>query len=123
MQQATKRSSADRLKWFVVFLLIIGGVVADYYGANVVKIATALRIIGWIVLAAIAVFVACQTHRGRLALSFIRESRIEMRKVVWPSRQETVQTTGMIMVMVLIVGGVLWLIDSGLIYVIGLITQ
>ena len=121
MNKSTQKGSgADRLKWTLVALVIVLGIAGDYYYSTV---SLYIRIIGWLVCAAVAAYIASKTAKGRLALEFMREARIEMRKVVWPTRQETIQTTGVVMFLVLIVGGILWLIDTGLIYLIGLITQ
>ena len=55
------------------------------------------------------------THLGQSVVGFGREARAEVRKVVWPTRQETVQTTLMVLVAVIIIGIFLWLIDMALV--------
>ena len=67
---------------------------------------------GVIVAAALAIVIALQTHMGKSAAAFIRGSQIELRKVVWPTKQETTQTTIAIMIVVLILGLMLWGLDS-----------
>jgi preprotein translocase subunit SecE len=57
---------------------------------------------------------AWQTRMGRATLSFILSSRNEVRKMVWPTRQETMQTTLFVIATVLIVGVVMWILDLGL---------
>lgn len=69
------------------------------------------RVLGLLVLAGIAVFVVYQTSQGKSAAAFFRDARTEVRKVVWPTRAETVQTTLIVMVIVLIMGIFLWLLD------------
>ncbi|MDO7573346.1 MAG: preprotein translocase subunit SecE, partial [Oceanospirillaceae bacterium] len=70
------------------------------------------RTLALVALAAVALFVALQTDKGRgYAVSF-REARKEIRKVVWPNRQETTQTTLIVVVVVLIMALVLWGLDS-----------
>ena len=54
---------------------------------------------------------------------FAKEAKLELQKVVWPTRQETIQTTSIVMVMVAITGFVLWGIDSGMLWAIGKITH
>ena len=61
-----------------------------------------------------ALLLAWQTQLGRATLSFILSSRNEVRKMVWPTRQETVQTTLFVIVTVLVVGVVMWLLDLAL---------
>ncbi len=107
------------LKWLVVIGLVITGIVANAHYASV---AVSLRLIGWILLIGVTGFIALQTSQGRKGLNFARESRVEMRKVVWPTRQETVQTTFIVIGMTLLAGILLWMIDSVLLWAIGLIT-
>jgi preprotein translocase subunit SecE len=102
-------STTDKIKWLVIFLLIAGGVTANQYYSEQ---AFSLRLIGWLVLAAVLVGIAASTAKGKVARSFIGEARIELRKVVWPTRQETIQTTFIVMIMVLIVALFLWGVDS-----------
>ena len=63
------------------------------------------------------------TAKGEQVFSFAKEAKIELQKVVWPSRQETIQTTSIVMIMVTITGFVLWGIDSGMLWAIGKITH
>jgi len=80
----------------------------------------ALIWIGWLVLTLLLGFF---TSKGKQAFSFGQEAKIELQKVVWPSRQETIQTTSIVMIMVTITGFVLWGIDSGMMWAIGKITH
>jgi preprotein translocase subunit SecE len=67
-----------------------------------------------IVFAAFAVgaLVSLKSHQGKVFWGFVQSSRIELRKVVWPQRQETVQVTIVVFVMVLILGFFFWGLDS-----------
>ena len=67
-----------------------------------------------IVLAALvaAAFVGLQSYQGKTFWSFVQSSRIELRKVVWPNRQETMQVTIVVFVMVLILGLFFWGLDT-----------
>jgi len=109
----------DAVKWVVITLLIAGGIWANYYYS---EIEWALRLIGWIVLMGIVLGIASQTYGGRKAWEFAKGSRIELRKVVWPTRQETVRTTMVITVMVVIMALILWGIDSFLLWIMSLLT-
>ncbi len=81
-----------------------------------------MRLLGWLFLLAIAIGIALLTYQGKQALNFARESRMELRKVVWPTYQETVQTTLFVAAMVLLLGLILWGIDSILMWLIGWLT-
>lgn len=112
-------SKLDWLKWSVVVFLFITGIIANYYYNSQ---PWPLRLLGWLFLLAIISAVALQTSQGKQALNFARESRIELRKVFWPTRQETMQTTMFVAIMVLVLSLVLWGIDSILMWLIGWLT-
>src|SRR5210317_428316 len=101
----------DWLKWAVVAVLVGGGIYANTYFAAESLL---LRTVGLLVLAAVAGWVAVQTTKGRAFLDLCLEARVEIRKVVWPTRQETTQTTIVVLVVVFIVALILWLLDWGL---------
>lgn len=114
-----KSSKYDGLKWALVWLLICAGIVANqYYSTQILAVKLA---VGLVVLGLVA-FIAVQTNKGRQILTFLREAIVELRKVVWPTRQETVQTTIIVVVMVVIVALFLWGIDSVLLWLIGFLT-
>jgi preprotein translocase subunit SecE len=72
------------------------------------------RALAGVALAAVAVLMALQTSSGRAAWELAKEARVEIRKVVWPTRQETSQTTLIVVVVVIFVGLILWGLDSSL---------
>lgn len=112
-------SGFDWLKWLFVIVLFVAGIVANYY-YNYQP--WPIRLLGWLALLAIIVAVLLQTRQGKLAWEFARESRMELRKVYWPTRQETVQTTLVVAAMVVVLAVVLWGIDGLLMWVIGWLT-
>jgi preprotein translocase subunit SecE len=65
-----------------------------------------------LVLAGVAGWVALQTTKGKQFSTLVSEAKTEMRKVVWPTRQELIQTTFMVVVFVLVVALILWGVDS-----------
>ncbi len=107
--KTNKVSSFDMVKWIVVAILVIAIVGGNTYFSTV---ALAVRVTVMIVAGIITIGIAFTTVKGKMALEFIKESRIELRKVVWPTRQETVQTTLMIAGIVLLMSLVLWGFDS-----------
>lgn len=107
--QSVKTSKLDGLKWFLILLLVAAGIGANYYYHQV---AWALRAAGGIFLAAIVVAIALQTAKGLAAWNFFKGSRTELRKVVWPTRQETLQTTLVVVVMVIVIALILWGLDT-----------
>ncbi|MCL6689548.1 preprotein translocase subunit SecE [Pseudomonas citronellolis] len=104
-----KESRFDILKWLLVAVVVVVGVVANqYYSAQPLL----YRVLGILVLAAVAGFVALQTVKGRAFFTLAKEARAEIRKVVWPTRQETTQTTMIVVAVVLVMALVLWGLDS-----------
>ena len=105
----TQNSRFDTIKWIFVLALVAAGVVGNSIYSDQ---SLFYRTLALVALAAVALFVALQTDKGRgYAVSF-REARKEIRKVVWPNRQETTQTTLIVVVVVLIMALVLWGLDS-----------
>jgi preprotein translocase subunit SecE len=111
MESRSVQSSSrlDVVKWLVVFLLVTVGVVGNQYFAAESLL---YRVIALVVLAAIAAFVAVQTSRGGRFAALLKEARVEIRKVVWPTRPELIQTTAIVIVFVLVVALLLWVMDS-----------
>jgi len=81
-----------------------------------------IRVVGMLAGGAVAILVALQSMPGKAAWSVVRESRTEVRKVVWPTRKETLQTTAIILIVVLILGVILWGVDSLLLLALELLT-
>ena len=114
----TNSGIPDQLKWSTVAVLLAGAVVAFYYFGDQSLL---LRVIGLIVVGGIAAAVAFQTERGREAWEFMRESRTELRKVVWPTRKETLQTTLIVIAVVALTAVILWIFDGLLAWIVRLL--
>ncbi|QEQ98065.1 preprotein translocase subunit SecE [Neptunomonas concharum] len=108
-KETTEVSKFDAIKWLVVILLVAVGVVGNSMYAEQSLL---YRVIGLLVLALVAGFVALQTAKGKAFFTLFKEAKNEVRKVVWPTRQETLQTTAMVVVVVLLIGLFLWGLDS-----------
>ncbi len=100
----------NRIKLLAAFLLLTAGIAGFYLLADR---AAVLRIITVLAGLAAAVAVLWTTPVGQKSLVFLGESLTEARKVVWPTRQETIQTTMIVFVLVLIVAAFLAVIDIG----------
>ncbi len=111
--------SIDIFKWMITFALLVAAVVGNYlYG----ELSVVIRAAAVVVLVAVALGIAATTVKGKTALSFARESRMEIRKVVWPTRQETVQTTLIVLAVCVVVALALWGIDSIMVTLVNFIT-
>jgi preprotein translocase subunit SecE len=99
----------DTVKLLVTVALLVAAIIGFYYfGSQPLW----MRLGGLLVVVALALFVAVQTAIGRRAWDFVSDARGEVRKVVWPSRQETIQTSLAVFVAVLITALFLWGVDS-----------
>ncbi|HEX5843285.1 MAG TPA: preprotein translocase subunit SecE [Pseudomonas sp.] len=108
----------DLIKWLVVAALVIVGVVGNqYFAAEPIL----YRVLALLVIAGVAGFVALQTSKGQAFSVLAKEARVEIRKVVWPTRQETTQTTLIVVAVVLVMALLLWGLDSLLGWLISLI--
>jgi len=104
----TSAGRLDGLKWAFA-LMLVGGAIGAFYVYSDQSLL--LRVVGLLAVAGIAAAVILQTGKGRHAWEFMQEARTEVRKVVWPTRKETVQTTLVVMAMVTVVAIFLWLLD------------
>lgn len=109
MSVETPASRFDGLKWLVVFVLVGVAVVGNSMYADQSLL---YRVLGIVALGVVAALVALQTAKGAAFWTLVKGSRTEIRKVVWPTRQETVQTTMIVVVFVLVVALILWALDS-----------
>ena len=101
-------SGMDTMKLALAAAIIVASIYGFYYFDAYSQL---LRVLALLAMVGVAVFIAYQTLLGKQVWHFLSEAKVEVRKVVWPSRQETVQTTLIVFVMVLIMGIVLWLFD------------
>jgi preprotein translocase subunit SecE len=111
MKQTDKHNSAmDTMLLGLSLLLLAGGIFGFYYFES--QALPVIRVVGLFAAMAMALAIAAFTVRGRAMLQFFRNADIERRKVVWPTRPETVQTTIMVLIVTLIVAAILFLFDS-----------
>ena len=110
---------ADTAKLVLAVLVLVGGIAAYYYFENE---SILLRVAGLLVALAIGAVIAFQSLQGRMLWRFIQGSRNEIRKVIWPTRQETLQTTLTVLVFALILGVFFWILDLILLWGTGMLT-
>jgi len=98
----------DTLKLAIAVLVAIS-IIAGFYVFS--EHSFLLRLGGLVIGIAVSIGIALQTEKGRSLWIFFQDSQIEVRKVVWPTRQETLQTTMIVILVVIIVSIILWLLD------------
>ncbi|MCE3005086.1 MAG: preprotein translocase subunit SecE [Xanthomonadaceae bacterium] len=111
MNTNVEQSESPVLNWgklVAAALVLAAGVFAFYWFGEV---SWAVRTVGLVAAACVAVAIGAFTVQGRQLRHFLSESHFELRKVVWPTRQETLQTTLVIIVVVIILSIMLWLVD------------
>ena len=118
-QAESVSTTFDTVKLVFAVALLVASVAGYYYFANESVFYRALGVIG---LSLLALGVVFTTAQGRNLWSFFKESRVEVRKMVWPTRQETVQTTLIVFALVFLVGLILWLLDMFLFWAVTLLT-
>ncbi len=101
-------SRGDAIKYALALLVVAGAVAAFYIYSDESLL---FRVLGMLAAVAVAVTIFYQTDSGHRLWTFFQASRTEVRKVVWPTRTETLQTTMIVFVLVLLVGLFLWLLD------------
>ncbi len=110
---------ADKIKLSLAVILLLAAIVAFYLLGEYPLL---YRVLGLLAAGGVATAIALLTEPGRNAREFLRGSMVEIRKVVWPTRKETTQTTLIVIIMVIILGILLWLLDMFLLWAVRLLT-
>tara|TARA_B100001996_G_C18393654_1_gene490189 strand:- start:273 stop:650 length:378 start_codon:yes stop_codon:yes gene_type:complete len=97
-------------------LLLLAGIVAFYYFS---EIRLFYRVLGLFVVIGLSGSIVYQTNFGKTIYTYVVDSKIELKKVTWPTKQETTQTALGVIVIVVIIGILLWLLDMLLAWAIG----
>jgi len=106
---------ADKIKLLVAFLLVVAGIAGFYFlsdSAAVIKLASVL--VGLL----LATAVALSSEPGKVFFAFGKDSIAEAKRVVWPTRKETLQTTGVVILFAVTMALFLWAVDAGLLLVV-----
>ena len=104
-------TAADKAKVVVAALLVAGGITGYYL------LSTQPAWMRWICVVAgllLAALVVAMSAYGRSLKQFFLDSRVELRKIVWPTKQETLQVTVAVFIFVIVAGLFFWLVDLGL---------
>ncbi|NPU94798.1 MAG: preprotein translocase subunit SecE [Gammaproteobacteria bacterium] len=109
--EVSPTSPANVAKWIAVAILVAAAVIGNAYFDDQPFL---YRLLGVVVLSVLAALVAAQTDKGRAFIALLKDARAEVRRVVWPTKQETAQTTGIVVLVVALMSLLLWLLDLGL---------
>ncbi|MXP67978.1 preprotein translocase subunit SecE [Pantoea sp. Aalb] len=114
-----RRRVLEVISWLIVIALLLMAIIGNYIYRDLSLLLRSLIVIMLIV---IAISIALLTTKGKSTLNFVREAKIEMRKIIWPSRQETLHTTLIVAAVTAIMSLILWGMDSILIRLVSFIT-
>ena len=109
----------DTAKLILAGGIVVAGLFAYYFFGEASPL---LRALGVLIALGLAAVVALQSLQGQWVWKFLQSARVELRKVVWPTREETIQTTIAVLVFALIMGVFFWLLDLFLLYLTSKIT-
>ena len=107
IHRGTASEPMDRVRWVFAVCLWLASMIA-FYVLSTAWVRWGCVCVG----TALAIGMMSRTTRGRWAWQFCHEARAELRKVIWPSREETVRAALLILGMVLVSGLVLWMVDG-----------
>lgn len=110
----------EALKWLAVVFLLIVAISGNYYYR---AYSLPLRALAVVVIIATAGAIALLTIKGKATVTFAREARAEVRKVIWPTRQETLHTTLIVAVVTAVMSLILWGLDGVLVRLVSFITN
>ena len=111
---------SEILKLMASLAILVGSIYVFYSYSDLSVLIRALLIIFSVIVATLIFFT---TQRGNIFWGFLQGSRVEMRKVVWPTKQETLQTALTVFIFVLIIGIFFWMLDFLLLFITTSITS
>ncbi|MCH8250581.1 MAG: preprotein translocase subunit SecE [Proteobacteria bacterium] len=112
--ETTQSSMLDTIKLLIAAAALVGGLYAYYYYEA--EIAQAIRVLMVLGGTVAGIGIAMTSVQGQRLWHFIQGSRVEIRKVIWPTRQETTQTAIAVFVFTLVMMLFFWILDSGLLW-------
>ncbi len=111
--ETNESGALDVLKLLIAAALLVGGVFGYYWYLEWMLWVRVLLVLGGL---AACIGVAATSTQGQRIWAFIQGSRIEIRKVVWPTKQETTQTAIAVFIFTLVMAMFFWALDSGLLW-------
>jgi len=118
-EETNPAKTMDTVKTVFTLVILVAGVGGFYYFSEKLLL---YRVLGILATSAMALMLILSTDMGKSFILFLDESKREVRKMIWPTRQETAQATMLVVALVFFVGIVLWLLDMFLFWGIGKLT-
>jgi preprotein translocase subunit SecE len=106
--QVQANPGLDLAKWLVSLTLVVGGIYGFYHYAQYPML---YRVLALLPVVGLALWIAVLTTGGAAFWDLVKQARLEIYKVVWPTRPETIQTTLIVVAVVFLMAIILWLLD------------
>ncbi|MDR1057700.1 MAG: preprotein translocase subunit SecE [Coxiellaceae bacterium] len=119
-EKNTSYSKLDILCWTLMCSLVFAGIITNLYFR---ELAWSLRFFLGMILICISLGLLALTTHGKRVWTFIMQAQTELRRVVWPSREETIKTTAIVAFLVFVTSLILWAFDSILLWIVGWFTR
>ncbi|WP_293730410.1 preprotein translocase subunit SecE [uncultured Actinobacillus sp.] len=116
-----KSKGVNVFLWVLSLIIVLVASVGNVVFAE--QFSTPIRVVAIFILLVLALVFAALTNEGKRALNFFSESRVELRRIVWPTRPETMQTTFIIIAATVLLSLILWAFDSIIIAVLNFLTN
>lgn len=113
-------SGLDPVKWVLTFGILAAAVAGNYWYSE--QVSVLWRAIAVVAAVVVAGFIAGQTVKGKSAIMFSKEARTEVRKVIWPTRDEALRTTVIVLIATLIMSLLLWGLDGIMVRAVSFLT-
>ena len=107
--------TADKIKLGLTGLIVLAGMVGYYYLSTSPLVVRLLVLLAGVVLGGL---VGWTSEPGKRFFAYTQDAIAETKKVVWPSRKETVQTTGVVVAFVIVMALFLWVVDASLVWLV-----
>ncbi len=115
MNKENPISGLDAFFWLLVAALFLSALVACHYVQSM-QLSSVVYFVAWFIVGMGSALIAYQTSQGKRIWALAQSARVELRKVVWPTRQETIRITMLVMAVVGITALFLWAVDSFLLW-------
>ncbi|MDY4281457.1 MAG: preprotein translocase subunit SecE [[Pasteurella] mairii] len=120
-EAALKAKGVNSFLWLLAVVVVAVAALGNIY--LVEQFSTPIRVVGVVILLIVALAIVAITNQGTKARTFLTDSRTELRRIVWPTRQEAMQTTLIVLGVTVLVSLILWGLDSIIVSIITFLTD
>ncbi len=120
-ENTLKNKGVNTFLWIVAIVLLAVAAVGNVYFST--HFSLLVRVLLMIGLGIAGLVMVALTNEGSKAIAFLKESRLELRKVIWPTRQESTQTTFIVIAITVLISLVLWAMDSIIVQLVTFLTE